>query len=287
MSTKIESLTEAQTARIAEYRDKGVEVGLSTERVDFQKAVAALEKVYANVNLKMSDNVKFASGPTEAYKMYKEVYPKGNWRDFVDNTIYGNHDSYFLYFYKYINDVLDIATTPLFLLTELSLVSGWCYLDEKLVVIMDRPCVIKQDDRNLSHCENGPAIAYLDGTEVYMWHGVRIKKNWIVDRTLTASQALTETNIELRRVACEIIGWNNILEELPTKVIDRDADPEIGTLLEVNIPDIGKEKFLQVLCGTGRTFAIPVPPDMKTALEAQAWTWDLPADMMSDLEVRT
>ena len=96
MSTKIESLTEAQTARIAEYRDKGVEVGLSTERVDFQKAVAALEKVYANVNLKMSDNVKFASGPTEAYKMYKEVYPKGNWRDFVDNTIYGNHDIYFL-----------------------------------------------------------------------------------------------------------------------------------------------------------------------------------------------
>ena len=287
MSNKIESLTEAQTARIAEYRDKGIEVGLSTERVDFQKAVAALEKVYANVNLKMSDNVKFASGPIEAYKMYKEVYPKGNWRDFVDNTIYGNHDSYFLYFYKYINDVLDIATTPLFLLTELSLVSGWCYLDEKLVVIMDRPCVIKQDDRNLSHCENGPAIAYLDGTEVYMWHGVRIKKNWIVDRTLTASQALTETNIELRRVACEIIGWNNILEELPTKVIDRDADPEIGTLLEVNIPDIGKEKFLQVLCGTGRTFAIPVPPDMKTALEAQAWTWDLPADMMSDLEVRT
>lgn len=287
MSNKIESLTEAQTARIAEYRDKGIEVGLSTERVDFQKAVAALEKVYANVNLKMSDNVKFASGPTEAYKMYKEVYPKGNWRDFVDNTIYGNHDSYFLYFYKYINDVLDIATTPLFLLTELSLVSGWCYLDEKLVVIMDRPCVIKQDDRNLSHCENGPAIAYLDGTEVYMWHGVRIKKNWIVDRTLTASQALTETNIELRRVACEIIGWNNILEELPTKVIDRDADPEIGTLLEVNIPDIGKEKFLQVLCGTGRTFAIPVPPDMKTALEAQAWTWDLPADMMGDLEVRT
>ena len=208
VSTKIESLTEAQTARIAEYRDKGVEVGLSTERVDFQKAVAALEKVYANVNLKMSDNVKFASGPTEAYKMYKEVYPKGNWRDFVDNTIYGNHDSYFLYFYKYINDVLDIATTPLFPLMELSLVSGWCYLDEKLVVIMDRPCVIKQDDRNLSHCENGPAIAYLDGTEVYMWHGVRIKKNWIVDRTLTASQALTETNIELRRVACEIIGWN-------------------------------------------------------------------------------
>ena len=61
----------------------------------------------------------------------------------------------------------------------------------------------------------------------------------------------------------------------------------IGTLLEVNLPDIGKEKFLKVLCGTGREFAIPVPPFMKTALEANAWTYGLDGDLLRDLEVRT
>jgi len=61
----------------------------------------------------------------------------------------------------------------------------------------------------------------------------------------------------------------------------------IGTLLEVDIPDIGNEKFLRVLCGTGREFAIPVPPNMKTALEANAWTYGLEGNLLRDLEVRT
>jgi hypothetical protein len=69
-------------------------------------------------------------------------------------------------------------------------------------------------------------------------------------------------------------------------VIDEDADEMIGTLLEVDIPDIGKEKFLFVKCGTGRNFALPVPPDMKTALEANAWSYGLkPAEYVP--EVRT
>jgi len=41
-----------------------------------------------------------------------------------------------------------------------------------------------------------------------------------------------------------------------------------------------------VTCGTGRTFALPVPPEMTTALAANAWTYGLEAkDYMP--EVRT
>jgi len=61
----------------------------------------------------------------------------------------------------------------------------------------------------------------------------------------------------------------------------------IGTLVEVTLPDLGKEKFLKVLCGTGREFAIPVPPEMKTALDANAWTFDLDGNTLRKLEVRT
>ena len=65
-------------------------------------------------------------------------------------------------------------------------------------------------------------------------------------------------NVEQRRAACELVGWVNILSQLNAKTIDIDDD-DIGTLLEVEIPDSGKEKFLQVKCGTGREFALPVP----------------------------
>lgn len=71
------------------------------------------------------------------------------------------------------------------------------------------------------------------------------------------------------------------------RTIDKDDDPEIGELIEVELPEVGRERFLRVLCGTGRMFALPVPPDMTTALAAQAWTWGLDAKSFIRPEVRT
>ena len=74
-----------------------------------------------------------------------------------------------------------------------------------------------------------------------------------------------------RRCACEILGWNTILNELDAVSIDKNKNPMVGELLEVKIPDIGRERFLRVKCGTDREFALPVPPDMQSASQAQAW----------------
>ena len=85
------------------------------------------------------------------------------------------------------------------------------------------------------------------------------------------------SDLEQRRAACAIVGWHNILDQLNAVTIDANT-PEIGELLEVDIPDIGREKFLKVQCGTGRTFALPVPPEMTSAHEANAWTYGLTAN---------
>jgi hypothetical protein len=151
---------------------------------------------------------------------------------------------------------------------------GWAYLYDGLAIVSDRPRTLKFDDRRRLHCENGPAISYGDGCDVYSWHGTGVPKEWISENP-TAKTALTWENLEQRRAACEIVGWANILRELNAISINADSDPEIGELLEVEIPDIGKEKFLRVLCGTQREFALPVPPEMKTAHQANAWTWGL------------
>lgn len=132
------------------------------------------------------------------------------------------------------------------------------------------------------------ALKYRDGTGVYAWHGTRVPDEWIkVKSKLTAKTALTWTNLEQRRAACEIIGWNNVLKELKAKIIDKDDDPMVGELLEVELPDIGREKFLRVQCGTKRMFTLPVPPDMKTALQANCWTYNIPEDVLKSLEFRT
>ena len=159
---------------------------------------------------------------------------------------------------------------------------------EDVVVIQDRPEHILFDDQDRVHSETDAAIKYRDGTGVYMWHGVRVPAEWITNKSeLSAKTALTWENIEQRRAACEIVGWAQVLRELDAKTIDVDDDPMIGTLVEVTIPDVGRERFLKVICGTGREFALPVPPDMTTALGANAWTYDLDGDTLRKLEVRT
>ena len=155
-------------------------------------------------------------------------------------------------------------------------------------IVSDFPEVLKMDDRNLAHCQDGPSHRWTDGYELYHWHGVRVPAEWIKNpSSINPHVALTWKNIEQRRAAIEIVGWAKVLETLNAKVIDKDGDPEIGELLEVEIPDLGKEKFLRVQCGTGRTFALPVPPEMKTAMEANAWTFSLDLNEFVVPEVRT
>jgi hypothetical protein len=161
-------------------------------------------------------------------------------------------------------------------------------MHEKFCIVSDFPEVLTMDEQNRAHGQTGPSHRFRDGWEISHWHGTCVPNEWFkVPGALNAKVALTWQNIEQRRAACEILGWAKVLADLDTKVINEDADPEIGRLVEVVLPDIGTEKFLVAQCGTGRTFAIPVPPTMKTAMEANAWTYSLNLDDFTVPEVRT
>lgn len=164
---------------------------------------------------------------------------------------------------------------------------GFRYMHPEFCMVSDFPEILRVDDQNRPHCENGPSHRWRDGWSLYYWHGVRVPAEWIEDKaSLTPAIALKEKNAEKRRAACEIIGWNRILSEMKAKIIDKDDDPEIGELVEVRLEG-NHERFLRVQCGTKREFALPVPPTMKTALEANAWTFDIDPDVLKQLEVRT
>ena len=161
-------------------------------------------------------------------------------------------------------------------------------MHEEFCIVSDFPEILKVDDENRPHCETGPSHRWRDGWSLYHWHGVSIPAEWVEDKkNLTAKTALTWPNIEQRRAACEIIGWDRILSELKARVIDEDDDPQVGTLVEASLPDAGNERFLRVVCGTGRKFALPVPRTVKSAVEAQAWTWGLDTSEFQKPEIRT
>ena len=165
---------------------------------------------------------------------------------------------------------------------------GFRMTHEEFCLVCDFPAILRTDAQNRPHCETGPSHRWRDGWSLYHWHGVRVPSIWIEDRSsLTPQIALTWPNLEQRRAACEIVGWNNVLRQLKSTIIDADFDPQIGTLIEVELPQIGKARFLQVLCATGREFALAVPPTVQTALEGNAWTFDIPPDLLQQKETRT
>ena len=145
--------------------------------------------------------------------------------------------------------------------------------NRNFVIVCARPSKILRDESGRLHSETGNAIEYPDGWGLAAWHGTIIPLEWITKKSITPKDALECKNMEQRRAACEILGWHRILNELNAKIIDENTNPQIGTLYEVNLPDSPKEKFLKVLCGTEREFAINVDQKCKTALEAQQWMW--------------
>jgi hypothetical protein len=285
----IDHLTENQTALFPVYVDKWLKIGLNTDPVDLENAKAAVCKAYSLVGLKEPTQFYVVDSPMAAIDFIRKLNPKLSKIDVLNSMIYGSNDAYWLSYYDYMKNVLGVKNLEKIEgLSELAKYSGWLNVYEDVVVFQHRPAEIKFDEQNRLHCQDNPAIRYRDGYSIYAWHGTRVPAEWITDPlSLSAKTALTWDNLEQRRCACEILGWNKILQELDAVTIDKDGDPEIGELVEVNIPDIGTERFLRVLCGTGREFALPVPPEMKTALEANAWTFGLDPEELLNLEVRT
>ncbi len=165
--------------------------------------------------------------------------------------------------------------------------AGPRFMHQKFWIVSDFPTRICRDDRNQPHSADGPAIAWKDGWALYYWHGVLIPREWIESpESLSPEVALTHENAELRRCAAEILGWDKILTKLEARTIDIDDDPHVGELVEATIED-RRERFLRVVCGTGRRFSLPVPPETQTAIAAQAWIHNLPEKVIRALEVRT
>jgi len=165
---------------------------------------------------------------------------------------------------------------------------GFRVMHPEFCIVSDFPDVLRVDAQNRPHSEDGPSHRWRDGWCLYHWHGVRVPDHWIADRAdLSAAEVLRHENTEVRRAGCEILGWARIIESLGGRVIAADADPQIGTLIEVNLPDNGPARFLRVQCGTGREFALCVPNDVQTPIEAQAALHGLSVEDFTPPSIRT
>lgn len=158
----------------------------------------------------------------------------------------------------------------------------------QFTLLCDRQLAIRQDPENRPHSENRPAIEWRCGHKAYYWHGTEVAADWIEDKaSIDPAQVLKTENMERRRAGCEIVGWTKILDLLGARTIDKHENPEMGTLVEVSLPDAGPERFLRVLeKHSGREFAYNVPTEIENVLQAQNWIWSLPEGENYSPEIR-
>ncbi len=133
------------------------------------------------------------------------------------------------------------------------------------------------------HSESRPAIRWSDGYEIYFWRGIRVPKKLIMaPEKITKKDFLGVTNTEIKRCHVERLGVERIVEILGgARVID--DDPQWGQLVEVALGDHNGRpaRFINCRCpSTGREyrFSNRVPPDINTALDAQAWRFQIQAN---------
>ena len=210
---------------------------------------------------------------------------------FNSSYLWGSHDGFWIAFHKFCEHIgvrfSDESLRKLNIMNDICRHVEWWWPYKNICIASRRPLMIRWDEERRLHCENGPAVRYADGYSIYSWHGVNVPSDWIEKpNKINPAAILRWDNIEQRRAGCEILGWDCIVSYLEGEVIDADENEEIGVLIEINIPEIGAERFLRVKCGTGRYFSIPMPPHIKTALEGNMWSYGLsPEDYK--VEVRT
>lgn len=165
-------------------------------------------------------------------------------------------------------------------LCRLTAAAGMWWAFEHLAVVAERPVAIRLDEQGLVHNADDPAIEYSDGFAVHAWHGQRVASSVVMAPEAIAVDDIDgERREQVRLVLVERFGgWERYLVESGAEVVQQDDCgilwrrpgnvAETILLLEVENATVGRN-------GTLMRKVLRVPPTMRTARQAMAWTFEL------------
>lgn len=188
-------------------------------------------QVGAQVWNQVSEQVRNQVG----YQIWEQIWEQV--RNQVDYQIWnqvsvGQHDVYWLSFYDFfINETNIIKDHKLQGIIELAKHCGWYWPFKDVVILTEKPILLKRDDDNRLHCEDGPALLYSDNFSLWKWHGVTVPDYVITHpETITIQQIDNEENAEVRRIMIERYGFEKYMTDSNVIIIETMSNdhPIIG-----------------------------------------------------------
>ena len=151
---------------------------------------------------------------------------------------------------------------------------------------MERPVAVYQDDQKRLHSLENPAMAFRDGTEIYVINGVNFEKklwNKVVKDQLTVQEVFALENTEQRRIAYEQMDKLKMKQLKDYEVLDHRDKDEQGKMDEVVQFSIKgfNEPFTYYSCEcptTGRRYFLQT--NQKNCLNAKASSFGVSADII-------
>jgi len=265
----ITSLTEAQVKQMQEYANKRIGLGHSTQQFTKETADPIIRNLYKHILLKSEpEEILLFPSPLSLWKHIQSVV--GSKIPFVWSYLAGSFDANIFAYYDYCIEVLHVEIPEEFLTKyhywKQTHILGPIYPFDDVCLVSQLPTVCSIKDGKL-HNEKGPAIAYSDGLEIWALNGIIMKKEHVQTpwNKLNVSDAIKETNLEVRRELVRKIGIERIVKELGAKTLDTKGNYE---LLELKV-GANRRPFLKMLNPSIGTYHIEgVPPNTKTVEDA-------------------
>lgn len=165
---------------------------------------------------------------------------------------------------------------------ELALQCWSLICQDSVCFVCDRPSLLHVDDQNRLHNSGETAILFRDGTKGYFWHGTNVSADVIEDpESISVKRIEREINAEIRRVLMERYGLSRYLLDSDATKIHED---EFGTLYWKRLRNDLPLVMVKVINSTPeadgslKEYFLRVPPHIRTAKEAVAWTFALEAE---------
>ena len=178
MSTKTDKLTSEQEAKIPEYLEKYMKIGLSTTPSNRPAAETAIIQSYAYQKLP-APKFEWYDSPKQGARRAAELAEGSNFptidqiRDQASKASYGSFESYWVAFYDFIISELPVEKDPLIDIVKAIVADcGVYWTFEDIVVMTEKPVAIHLVNNRL-HNPDGLALEYKDGTGVICLDGVR------------------------------------------------------------------------------------------------------------------
>jgi len=181
---------------------------------------------------------------------------------------------------EYFHDVCGLRrqTSALSGLWQVAKNAAWILPHERLCWLSERPTIIRSDTNGRLHAADGPALGCRDGWSVYAWKGVLVPP-WIIERPerINVRSIAANHDPQIRRCMIDILTPQRFIAEGGAYRVSQD---ETGILWRqrwrweawaaVEVVNGTAEPD-----GTRKHYFLQVPPTVRSAREAVAWTYGL------------